>query len=259
MIIVTEPDPVGAIINLQGANCVDSEDGKAIIIGTGGRGGYKYYLTPGLHINKSGIFVGLPAGTYLLRVVDTSGCEYRTNITINPPANPLANIITKQDLACNGVGNEGTATANVAGGMPPYTYLWSTRPPQTTAQASTLYFGYYDVTVTDANGCEVKDTVYIEEGPCCDVAFIPNAFSPNGDQMNDEFRVLTTAGVELIQLEIYNRWGKRVWSTIDYRRGWDGTIDGKDAAIDTYYYILRYKCTRDNGTYTKKGDIILIR
>jgi gliding motility-associated-like protein len=259
MIIVTEPDPVGAIINLQGANCVDSKDGKAIIIGTGGRGGYKYYLTPGLYINKSGIFVGLPAGTYLLRVVDTSGCEYRTNITINPPANPLANIITKQDLACNGVGNEGTATANVAGGMPPYTYLWSTKPQQTTAQASTLYFGYYDVTVTDANGCEVKDTVYIEEGPCCDVAFIPNAFSPNGDQMNDEFRVLTTAGVQLIQLEIYNRWGKRVWSTVDYRRGWDGTIDGKDAAIDTYYYILRYKCTRDNGTYTKKGDIILIR
>ncbi len=259
MIVVTEPEPVGAILNLQGANCVNSEDGKAIIIGTGGRGGYKYYLTPGLHINKSGIFVGLPAGTYLLRVVDTAGCEYRTNITINPPANPLANTITKQDLACNGVGNEGTATANVAGGTPPYTFMWNTKPPQTTAKASTLYFGYYDVTVTDANGCEVKDTVYIEEGPCCEVAFIPNAFSPNGDQVNDEFRVLTTAGVELIQLEIYNRWGKRVWSTIDYRRGWDGTIDGKDAAIDTYYYILRYKCTRDNGTYTKKGDLILIR
>ena len=259
MIVVTEPEPVGAILNLQGANCVNSEDGKAIIIGTGGRGGYKYYLTPGLHINKSGIFVGLPAGTYLLRVVDTAGCEYRTNITINPPANPLANTITKQVLACNGVGNEGTATANVAGGTPPYTFMWNTKPPQTTAKASTLYFGYYDVTVTDANGCEVKDTVYIEEGPCCEVAFIPNAFSPNGDQVNDEFRVLTTAGVELIQLEIYNRWGKRVWSTIDYRRGWDGTIDGKDAAIDTYYYILRYKCTRDNGTYTKKGDLILIR
>ncbi len=259
MIIVTEPDPVGAIINLQDANCTDSEDGKAIIIGTGGRGGYKYYLTPGLHINKSGIFVGLEPGSYLLRVVDTAGCEYRTNITINPPANPLANTVTKQDLACNGVGNEGTATANVAGGTAPYTYLWSTEPPQTTSKASTLYFGYYNVTVTDANGCVVKDTVYIEEGPCCDVAFIPNAFSPNGDQVNDEFRVLTTAGVELIQLEIYNRWGKRVWSTIDYRRGWDGLIEGKDAAVDTYYYIFRYKCTRDNSTYTKKGDIILIR
>ena len=246
-------------MNLIGANCIDSKDGKAIIVGQGGRGGYKYYLTPGLHINKSGIFVGLEKGTYVLRVVDTAGCEYKTQITIDPPANPLSTTITKQDLACNGVGNEGSATAIVAGGTPPYTYFWSTDPPQVTPKASTLYFGYYDVTVTDANGCTIKDTTYIEEGPCCDVAFIPNAFSPNGDQNNDEFRVLTTAGIELLQLEIYNRWGKRVFATIDYRRGWDGTIDGKQGAVDTYFYIFRYKCTRDNLTYTKKGDILLIR
>jgi gliding motility-associated-like protein len=258
-IIVTEPDPVGAIINAQDANCIDSKDGRAIIIGTGGRGGYTYYVTPGLYINKSGIIVGLEAGIYNLRIVDTSGCEYTTQFTINPPANPLSNTITKQDLACNGVGNEGKATANVNGGTPPYTYLWSTTPTQTTATATTLYFGYYDVTVIDANGCVIKDTVYIEEGPCCDVAFIPNAFSPNGDQVNDEFRVLTTAGVQLIQLEIYNRWGQRVWSTGDYRRGWDGRVEGQDAPVDTYYYVLRYTCTRDNSTYTKKGDVILLR
>jgi gliding motility-associated-like protein len=238
---------------------VDTEDGKVFVTGTGGRGGYKYYVTPGLHINKSGIFTGLATGIYTLRVIDTSGCEYVTYFTINPPANPLNDVITKTDLACYGVGNEGSATANVAGGTPPYTYLWSTEPQQTTAKATTLYFGYYDVIITDANGCEIRDTVYIEEGPCCDVAFIPNAFSPNGDQNNDEFRVLTTAGVELIQLEIYDRWGKRVWATIDYRKGWDGNIEGKQAPVDTYYYILRYKCTRDNGSYTKKGDVLLIR
>jgi gliding motility-associated-like protein len=259
IVLVTEPDPVGAVVDARDANCVDTDDGKVFVTGTGGRGGYKYYVTPGLHINKSGIFTGLATGIYTLRVIDTSGCEYVTNFTIDPPANPLNDVITKTDLACYGVGNEGSATANVAGGTPPYTYLWSTKPQQTTAKATTLYFGYYDVIITDANGCEIRDTVYIEEGPCCDVAFIPNAFSPNGDQTNDEFRVLTTAGVELIQLEIYDRWGKRVWATIDYRKGWDGNIEGKQAPVDTYYYILRYKCTRDNGTYTKKGDVILIR
>jgi gliding motility-associated-like protein len=258
-IVVTEPAPVGAILNLTGANCVDSKDGKAVIIGTGGRGGYLYYITPGLHINKSGIFYGLEVGAYVLRVVDTAGCEYTTNFVINPPPFPLTSTITKQDLACNGVGNEGSATAVPSGGTPPYTYEWNTKPVQTTAKASTLYFGYYDVKITDAYGCEIRDSVYIEEGPCCDVAFIPNAFSPNGDFNNDVFRVLTTAGVELIQLEIYNRWGKRVWSTIDYRRGWDGTIEGSAAPVDTYHYIYRYKCTRDGVTYTKKGDVILIR
>jgi gliding motility-associated-like protein len=259
VIILTEPQPVGALVTLRDAVCIDSEDGQAIVVGTGGRGGYKYYVTPGLYINKSGVFNGLAAGTYTLRVVDTAGCEYSNIFTINPPANPLTNIVTKLDLACHGKGNEGQATANASGGATPYTYFWSTEPPQVTATAQTLYFGTYYVDVTDANGCKVRDTVYIEEGPCCDIAFIPNAFSPNGDGNNDEFKVLTTAGVELIQLEIRDRWGKRVWSTNDYRRGWDGTFEGRDSDPNTYYYVLRYKCTRDGSTYMIKGDVILIR
>ena len=259
IIILTEPQPVGALLTLRDALCIDSEDGQALVVGTGGRGGYKYYVTPGLYINKSGVFNGLAAGTYTLRVVDTAGCEYSNIFTINPPANPLNNVVTKLDLACHGKGNEGQATANASGGATPYTYFWSTEPPQVTATAQTLYFGTYYVDVTDANGCKVRDTVYIEEGPCCDIAFIPNAFSPNGDGNNDEFKVLTTAGVELIQLEIRDRWGKKVWSTNDYRRGWDGTFEGRDSGVDTYYYILRYKCTRDGSTYMKKGDVILVR
>lgn len=243
IITVTEPLPVGAIQNIRDVNCVDSKDGSIYVTGTGGRGGYKYYITPGLHINKSGVFTGLASGTYTLRVVDTAGCEYTNVFTINPPANPLNNVITKQDLGCNGKGNEGSATANVSGGQQPYVYLWNTDPVQTTATANSLYYGYYSVQIVDANGCTLMDTIYINEGPCCDVSFIPNAFSPNGDQNNDEFRVLTTAGVILKQLEIYSRWGKRVWSTSDYTQGWNGMIDGKEAPIDTYYYVLRYKCT----------------
>jgi gliding motility-associated-like protein len=256
---LTQPLPVSGLINTTNANCVDSKDGKVIVIGTGGRGGYKYYVTPGLFINKSGIFSGLEANTYTLRVVDTAGCEFQTTFTINPPANPLNSVMTKTDLGCYGYGNEGMATANVSGGAAPYTYMWSTDPVQTDATAKSLYFGFYTVDITDVNGCVIRDSVYIEEGPCCDFSFIPNAFSPNGDRNNDEFRVLTSAGVILEQLEIRDRWGKRIWSTSDYRRGWDGKIDGQDADVATYYYILRYKCTRDGKTYIKKGDINLIR
>jgi hypothetical protein len=256
---LTQPEPVGAELDLTGANCADSKDGKIIATGTGGRGGYVYYITPGLNINKSGVFNGLAVGNYTLRVVDTTGCEYQTPFTINPPQFPLFNTMTKQDLACNGKGNEGFATANVSGGTPPYTYMWNTNPVQTTPTASTLYFGLYKVEIVDANGCKIIDSVYIEEGPCCDVAFIPNAFTPNGDGNNDEFRVLTTAGIELQQLEIYDRWGNRVWSTTDFRRGWDGYRDGQVADVDTYFYIFRYRCTRDGRNYIKKGDVSLIR
>jgi gliding motility-associated-like protein len=104
------------------------------------------------------------------------------------------------------------------------------------------------------------DTVYIEPGPCCDEVFIPNAFSPNGDGVNDIFRVTTATGVELIQFEVYDRWGVRAWATNDFRSGWDGTYkDQKDANMNTFFYIFKYLCLTDGKIYTKKGDINLIR
>jgi gliding motility-associated-like protein len=258
-LVLSGPTAVGATIVIDDPKCIDSKDGRVTVVGTGGRGGYKYYITPGLNINKTGQFYNMAAGTYTLRVVDTVGCEYMVEFTINPPANPLGNTMTKQDLGCTGKGNEGTATANTFGGQPPYVYQWSTSPVQNSPMASNLYFGWYNVLIADANGCEYRDSVYIEEGPCCDVSFIPNAFSPNGDNNNDEFKVFSTAGIILIQLEVYDRWGQKVWNTSDWKRGWDGKIDGKDAEVSTYQYIFRYTCTRDGKTYIRKGDITLIR
>jgi gliding motility-associated-like protein len=257
--LLTEPLPVSAVLNIRDAKCINSSDGRIQVIPSGGRGGYKFYVMPGLLFNKSGLFTNLKPGTYNLRVLDTANCEYNIDFTINPPAFPLTVNITKQDLGCTGKGYEGQATANVSGGEQPYTYLWFTNPVQTDAIADSLYYGWYSMQVADANGCIVKDSVYIEEGPCCDVSFIPNAFSPNGDGNNDVFRVLTTAGIELQQLEIYDRWGKKVWGTNNYRFGWDGTIEGKQADLGAYYYVLRYKCTRDQNNYTKKGDVLLVR
>lgn len=253
------PSPVGANITIEDTKCIDSKDGRLTVTGTGGQGGYKYYVTPGFNINKTGKFYGLAADTYTLRVVDTIGCEYMTVFTINPPANPLGNSMSKIDLACHGKGNEGSATANAFGGQAPYVYEWSTSPVQNTPVASVLYYGWYHLLIVDANGCEYKDSVYVEEGPCCDVTFIPNAFSPNGDNNNDEFKVFTTAGIELLQLEIYDRWGQRLWSTSDYKRGWDGKVEGKEAPVSTYFYVFKYLCTRDGKSYIKKGDVTLIR
>lgn len=256
---LTEPEKVGAILDIRDANCINSKDGRIVVTGTGGRGDYSYFIMPGLLFNKSGIFTDLKPGLYHLRVTDISDCEYLIDFTINPPANPLGVSISKQDLGCTGKGFEGQATANVIGGKQPYTYLWFTNPPQTDPVADSLYYGWYNLLVTDAYGCTVKDSVYIQEGPCCDVSFIPNAFSPNGDGNNDIFHVMTTAGIELQQLSVYDRWGRLVWSTNNYRFGWDGKEDGKDADIGNYMYVFRYKCTTDQKVYVKKGDIMLVR
>lgn len=262
LFLLPQPEPVHpASLTITPQSCKDNKDGKIVIVGAGGRGHYTYHIRPGLNVNQSGVFYGFEEGTYTVTIKDSALCEWDTVINVPPPVNVLNMYITKKDLGCFGTGIEAWAQANVSGGTTPYTYLWSTTPPQVTERATELYFGYYAVEVMDANGCKIADTVYIEPGPCCDEVFIPNAFSPNGDGNNDVFRVTTATGVQLLQFDVYDRWGVRVWGTTDFRTGWDGTYinTGKDANMNTYYYVFRYICMTDGKTYIKKGDINLIR
>lgn len=259
MVVLIEPDKVGANVNLVATKCNDLDDGKVFAQGTGGRGDYTYKLRPGLYVNKSGSFYDIKIGTYTLSVIDSSGCVFDTLIDIGYPIDPIKIIFTKKDIGCYGYGNEGSATANIVGGEEPYSFLWTTVPVQTGETATNLRTGYYGIVVTDANGCSAIDSVFIEPGPCCDEVFVPNAFSPNGDGINDQWRIVTAAGFDLIQLDLFDRWGNKVWGTQDALKGWDGTFRGKDMDMETYFYIFRYHCHADGSDYTKKGDVILVR
>lgn len=106
---------------------------------------------------------------------------------------------------------------------------------------------------------------------------VPNVFTPNGDGVNDEFRVVHRSLREF-HCEIYNRWGKLVFQWDDPNQGWDGNIGGRPAAEGAYYYVIRAKGTdasddymsrakynreRNNGNavgvYQLSGDINLLR
>jgi gliding motility-associated-like protein len=257
---LNQPEPVALLEFKQyDISCPGGSDGKILVKGKGGHGYYRYYLHPGLYISSSGIFDGLHQGLFTLTIKDTFGCTFDTIIRVLPPVDPFRVTTSKQDLSCLGRGNEGWAEVAVVGGEPPYTYLWSSIPAQWTPRADSLYFGYYFVEVLDSRGCKARDTVYIEPGPCCEEIFIPNAFSPNNDGTNDLFRVTTAAGGELIQFDVFNRWGKRVWSTNDFRSGWDGTYLGESQPMETYFYVFRYKCLTDGQNYVRRGDVQLLR
>jgi gliding motility-associated-like protein len=260
ILFLSQPDKLSfSNIESEPVTCHNSNDGKISATGTGGNGNYTYYLRPGLHINKHGSFSGLRLGTYTLTIIDTLGCEFDTLVFVSPPLDPLRSTMTKKDIGCFGYGNEGWAEVLVEGGEPPYTYLWTTNPAQTTPKADSIYFGKYFVNIIDALGCEIQDTVYIEPGPCCEEVFIPTAFSPNGDQINDVFQLITAAGLELHQFEIFNRWGQKVWYTNNYYDIWDGTFRGEPCPVETYHYVFHYKCLTDGKIYIKKGDVTLIR
>ncbi len=87
--------------------------------------------------------------------------------------------------------------------------------------------------------------------------YIPNAFTPNGDGTNDEFRVAYRS-IKSFQIYIYDQWGRRVYDSDDITQGWDGNVGGKLGTIGTYFYVIKAEGT-DGVSYNKKGTVNLIR
>ncbi|MBN2486676.1 MAG: gliding motility-associated C-terminal domain-containing protein [Bacteroidales bacterium] len=123
------------------------------------------------------------------------------------------------------------------------------RPLETTA---------YTLTVSDKKNCfdtTYSATITIREEFTLG---LPEAFTPNNDEINDEIKVDGWGIKSLIEFRIYNRWGTEVYSGNDIDSGWDGTYKGKPQPIDSYAYYIKAE-TWDNRTLEKKGTFSLIR
>jgi gliding motility-associated-like protein len=136
-------------------------------------------------------------------------------------------------------------------------YKWSTG--DTNCCITMQETGSYTLTITD--GCtSAFDSVAVEFiDDCNQCLFIPSAFTPNNDGLNDKFRCIPKCELRSYSLRIYSRFGERLFGTdnIDYR--WDGTYKGQDLPIGTYFYEVTYITLGNDKTYLKKGDITLIR
>ena len=116
--------------------------------------------------------------------------------------------------------------------------------------------GTYNVKLTVSNSiCSYSDsiTVIVSESEI----YVPNVFTPNGDNKNDEFRVAYKSLISF-QCWVYNRWGRQVYYWSDPTKGWDGNINGKKASVGAYFYIIN-AVGSDKKVYKLKGDINLLR
>ncbi len=99
--------------------------------------------------------------------------------------------------------------------------------------------------------CQPVDVIIV---PLVDV---PNAFTPNGDGVNDVINV-KAFGIQTMDWKIFNRWGKQVYQGSNAKIGWDGRVNGQLQPQDVYVYVLDVTFT-DGTKYRKKGDITLLR
>ncbi len=214
-----------------------------------GTGAVSYTWDNGVTNNIS--FVPTSALLYTVSGTNANNCVNTDNIFIDfYPAVPFS------------LGPDTTVCPQVPINLGPNSafssYSWSTG---STAPSITVNFdGIYMLTVTDLNGCEYSDDQIITLGEDCFVTlYVPNAFTPDGDEFNRYFRT-TGSYIKFFQIQIYDRWGELMFESNDIDTHWDGTYGGKICPQGVYTYTIRY--AHDLNTdekLTMTGHLNLLR
>lgn len=201
-------------------------------------------------------------GSYTITLIVSNGCESDTLVQPIVINDTTLNFSLGPDQQIN-AGSTVMIGTTVVGG----TYLWNTG--DTTSHITVGTSGAYVLTIQVGNCASHTDTIVItanhvavEPSPDyneCQVV-MPNAFSPNGDGMNDilkPMRLQGMQGFEFVQFEIYNRWGNKVFSSRDPNQGWDGSFQGSPQDMGNYIFYIRYRCNKEQRV--SRGDVLLIR
>ena len=143
------------------------------------------------------------------------------------------------------------------------TYEWRLVPDPTIISTDQILNvtrrGTYEVTLFNGFTC-IRDRISVRDD-CRPEIFAPNSFTPNGDGLNDAFRVIPNAMVTAFEIVISNRWGEPVFKGIDQDFAWDGSLEGSLLPPGTYTYVMRFESTIDSsiGIQEQYGAIVLIR
>ncbi len=253
-VTVTLNPPVPVIISLtEPIICI----GDSVQLTASGALNYVWENTPGLDTYTGSAVWASPVvnTTYTVTGTDANGCTGTSAVTINISMGIDIQVTKNRDAECeiNIVQLEASGAQN---------YSWTpaalvTNPSSAITNATVTQNTTFYVT-GNTGSCTDMDsiTVYYYNNDETGI-IIPNAFSPNGDGINDCLRVLHNANFTKYYFAIYNRWGQNVFETDDPDACWNGMINGKDADISTFYYYL--KAETICGKIFKKGDITLVR
>ncbi|HTK18435.1 MAG TPA: gliding motility-associated C-terminal domain-containing protein [Mucilaginibacter sp.] len=184
------------------------------------------------------------SGTYKATVTSAAGCSTEVSTDVQFFPNPILNI--PNTAVC--VPSHKSVTLTAPTGMS--TYTWNGQQGNNTfivdhPQTVTL-------TVTDANGCQATQDIQVAD-ECPDVR-IPNAFTPNGDGINDTWDIIGLEYDQTAMVRIFTRYGQQVFQSKGYGIPWNGEYQGKKLPTGAYYYIINTK----NGTQTYSGEVTII-
>lgn len=233
-IVIGTGSGVTATGTVTDVTCNGDTDGQILVVPSNGTGPFTYDIGAGGQ--GSDTFTNLSPGSYTIDITDDNGCTGQINETVGEPA-VVSGTTNVTDEA---TGFDGAIDLTPTGGTPTYNYSWS-GPNSYTASSediSGLESGFYDVTITDANGCtgnitgiEVRSSVGIEEGWAIEFSLYPN---PSNGFFNIQLREDLDAPLTVSVVDVT---GRLVYQTIVVNEN-TFTVDISDKASGTYYLRL---------------------
>ncbi|WP_235296690.1 T9SS type B sorting domain-containing protein [Portibacter marinus] len=267
---LTSPQPITAEIPTpEDPICFGDQTCIGINSVAGGSGsGYRF------SINNGPLFaidscVNVFAGVYEIAIFDNTGCSFDTSLIIEQPEELILNLgpDIQVDLG------DSTTVIDIAieGPNPIIDVNWE---PNTDfgclnddcsriavfPNVTTLY----NVSVMDNQGCMAEDEILVEVVKIVR-AYFPNAFSPDGNGINDVFNAYTGRGIQSIdEFRVFDRWGNEMYGIRNLQpnnggtEGWDGRANGREVDSGVYAYFARITLI-DNEKVIVRGDVTLLR
>ncbi|MEK7256673.1 MAG: gliding motility-associated C-terminal domain-containing protein, partial [Bacteroidota bacterium] len=261
-----EPQPLQISFAINDLDCFEENAGAIFVEATGGASPLRFSLD-GVNFQASNAFENLPAGAYQITALDANDCEAAEVILINAPV-PVNVDLGEDRFIELGEGATLQALVNV-----PFdslaSIIWtgldsSECPTCLTQPVFPLVTSSYSVSIIGENGCRDEDnlTVFVDRRK---QLFVPNAFSPNGDGVNDVIYVFAKPGVvkNIRSFLIFDRWGESVFKgenlqPNDPAAGWDGKLRGQslDPAVFAWWMEVEFV---DGEVELFEGDVTLVR
>lgn len=228
------------------------QKGSAFVVITNGTAPFVFAWSNGA---TSSLLQGAAEGNYNVTVTDGAACSVSGVVSIDNTSGISIYIANISDVSCSGT-TDGSAVAIANGQNAPFTYLWSNNSIDSILANAVK--GSYSLTVTDAAGCIDSTSINIGKTECESYIYFPTAFSPNGDGVNDLFRPKFSFDLTDYSLEVYNRWGERIFISTIANEGWDGTYKYTPQPLEVYTYQCRYRF-KDGEWQNWKGNFTLLR
>jgi len=227
--VVTSTFTPSAIV--QNVKCYGQNDGSIAVYTTGGTQPLHYLWSSGA---TGSAITGLAPGHYTVTIIDVAAqCADTETITVTQPDSITVTPIVEKDY-CNSA--SGSIEIMAAGGVPPYSYLWSNN---LRSQGITrLNAGTYTLKVYDMNGCSVGLNVDVPD-TACPAIIIHDAISPNGDGINDTWVIEHIQEYPACIVKLFDKWGDEIFSAKGYNNDWGGAGKNGPVPDGTYYYLVK--------------------